>query len=55
MDEQVKSEPKQPEKRYILPDAIRGAMLKYMGERPYVEVANGIDMLLKLEELPPKE
>jgi hypothetical protein len=38
-------------KSYILPDDIRGAILAYMQERPYKEVANGIKLMLDLKPI----
>lgn len=40
------------ETRYILPAAVRDAVLNYLGRRPYNEVASGMKALLDLEPLP---
>ena len=41
------------EKSYILPEPVRTAIINYLSEQPYKEVAVGIQALLMLEELSP--
>lgn len=43
---------KQSPKAYLLPEDVRNGLLQYLGGRPYVEVANGMALLLGLKELP---
>jgi hypothetical protein len=39
-------------KAYILPAEVREAILNYLGNRPYREVATGVNALLALAPLP---
>jgi hypothetical protein len=39
-------------KQYLLPENIRAALLAYLMDRPYREVADGVQALLTLKEAP---
>ena len=43
------------EKIFLLPESIRQATINYLASRPYSEVAQGIDALLKLKEVEAKD
>lgn len=42
------------EKHFIIPESVVVGLLRYLETRPYKEVAQGIQTLSQLEELPPK-
>lgn len=39
-------------KTYLLPETVRDAVLNYLVQRPYAEVAQGVAALQRLEEVP---
>ncbi len=40
-------------KTYVLPEELRTALLQYLAQRPYQEVAQAIAALMKLQEIEP--
>jgi len=43
---------------FIMPEPVRAALLEYLAQRPYREVAEGITALMSLEQVevaPPKD
>lgn len=43
------------EKQFVISETILNTILRYLGTKPYAEVAAGIDALMKLPELPAAE